>query len=156
MWNLLVKPIADLFGKGLDIVDDLVEDKDLANKIRAEVQTKIMSIAHTELVSLLESQTKIILGEIQGESWLQRNWRPLIMAEFGTIILNNYILAPYLGLFMGNEYQIMLLIPPDMWALLKIGLGGYVVGRSMEKIANGEGLRSVAGKIMNGSGGRIY
>ena len=143
MWNLLVKPIADLFGKGLDIVDDLVEDKDLANKIRAEVQTKIMSIAHTELVSLLESQTKIILGEIQGESWLQRNWRPLIMAEFGTIILNNYILAPYLGLFMGNEYQIMLLIPPDMWALLKIGLGGYVVGRSMEKIANGEGLRSV-------------
>ena len=28
---------------------------------------------------------------------------------------------------------VMLDIPPDMWDLLKIGLGGYVVGRSAEK-----------------------
>ncbi|MCS7280543.1 MAG: hypothetical protein NZ583_02795 [Desulfobacterota bacterium] len=25
-------------------------------------------------------------------------------------------------------------IPPDMWTLLEIGIGGYVVGRSAEKI----------------------
>jgi len=25
-------------------------------------------------------------------------------------------------------------IPPDMWQLLKIGVGGYVLGRSGEKI----------------------
>jgi hypothetical protein len=28
-----------------------------------------------------------------------------------------------------------LVLPPDMWALLKIGVGGYIVGRSGEKIA---------------------
>jgi hypothetical protein len=27
----------------------------------------------------------------------------------------------------------MLEIPPDMWDLLKIGLGGYVVSRGVEK-----------------------
>jgi len=27
----------------------------------------------------------------------------------------------------------MLPLPPDMWELLKIGVGGYIVGRSVEK-----------------------
>ena len=33
------------------------------------------------------------------------------------------------------DVDVVMTIPPDMWALLKIGLGGYVVGRSGEKIA---------------------
>jgi len=40
-------------------------------------------------------------------------------------------LYPYLALFWSQAP--VLEIPPDMWALLKIGLGGYVVGRSVEK-----------------------
>ena len=28
----------------------------------------------------------------------------------------------------------MLEIPPDMWGLLKLGLSGYIVGRSGEKM----------------------
>ena len=131
MWNLLVKPIADLFGKGLDIVDDLVEDKDLANKIKSEVKTKIMSIAHTELITLLESQTKIILGEIQGESWLQRNWRPILMLVIVSIVANNYLVYPYLSLFW-NQAPVLTL-PEHLYSLMKIGVGGYIVGRSVEK-----------------------
>ena len=38
----------------------------------------------------------------------------------------NYIVHPWFGLRM-------LPLPPDMWELLKIGVGGYVVGRSVEK-----------------------
>jgi hypothetical protein len=53
------------------------------------------------------------------------------MLLFGIIIANNYIIYPYLSSFMENAP--MLEIPPDMWDLLKIGLGGYVVGRSAEK-----------------------
>jgi len=131
MWNLLIKPIADLFGKGLDIVDNLVEDKDLANKIKAEVQTKFMSIAHTELITLLESQTKIILGEIQGESWLQRNWRPVLMLTIVAIVANNYLLYPYLSLFWTKAP--VLELPEHLYSLMKIGVGGYIVGRSAEK-----------------------
>jgi hypothetical protein len=29
--------------------------------------------------------------------------------------------------------QVSLPTPPDLWALIKLGLGGYVVGRSAEK-----------------------
>ena len=51
---------------------------------------------------------------------------------FVFIIANNYILYPYLSLFFTEAP--VLAIPPDMWDLLKIGLGGYVVGRSGEKM----------------------
>ena len=56
------------------------------------------------------------------------------MLLFAAIIGNNYIIYPYLSLFWMDAP--MLEIPPDMWDLLKIGLGGYVVGRSGEKMVN--------------------
>jgi hypothetical protein len=58
------------------------------------------------------------------------------MALFGAIIANNYIIHPYVSLFF-EDASVMLAIPPDMWSLLKIGIGGYVVGRSVEKISTG-------------------
>jgi len=131
MWNLLIKPIADLFGKGLDVVDKIVPDKDLAAKLKVEIQNKFAEIAHTELIALLEGQTKIILGEIQGESWLQRNWRPILMLVIVSIVANNYLIYPYMSLFWIQAP--VLELPEHLYSLMKIGVGGYIVGRSVEK-----------------------
>ncbi len=149
IWTSLIKPVAALFTKGLDIVDDMVPDKDLATKLKAALQEKILEIAHTEFTTLVQSRSQVLLAEIQGKSWLQRNWRPLLMAEFGVIILNNYILNPWLNALFG--FNIILEIPPDMWSLLKLGLTGYVVGRSAEKIADGSGIKGAINKVMNGN-----
>ena len=81
--------------------------------------------------TLISTQGAIIEAEAKGGSWLQRSWRPITMLVFVFIIANNYILFPYISLFGGKATA--LAIPPDMWSLLKIGLGGYVVGRSLEK-----------------------
>ena len=70
-------------------------------------------------------------AEAKGESWLQRNWRPLNMMVFVFIVANNYIIAPYAQAISGTS--VSLPTPPDLWVLIKIGLGGYVVGRSAEK-----------------------
>ena len=43
----------------------------------------------------------------------------------------NYIIAPYLRAMF--HVGLPLTIPPDMWDLLKLGIGGYAVGRSVEK-----------------------
>ena len=43
----------------------------------------------------------------------------------------NYIVAPYAQALLGAS--VSLPTPPDLWALIKIGLGGYVVGCSAEK-----------------------
>ena len=106
----------------LGIVDKAVEDKDQASAIKA----KLNEMAVTGGMKELEAAAKIIVAEAQGDSWLQRNWRPLLMVMFGTIIANNYLIVPIFNTPPAD-------IPPDMWDLLKLGVGGYVVGRSAEK-----------------------
>ena len=150
-WNALIGPVSNLFTKALDVVDDLVPDKDLAARLKAELQQRMIEISHTEFVSLIKSQSEIVIAEASGESWLQRNWRPGLMALFGIIIANNYIVAPYIGLLFGPQYETMLDIPPDMWSLLKLGLSGYIVGRSAEKIADGSGIKGAVKKVIGGS-----
>lgn len=149
-WSALIEPVSSIFCKGLDIVDDLVEDKDLARKVKSELQIKMLDIANNEFVTTIKSQSDIIVAEATGDSWIQRNWRPLTMLMFVAIIANNYILAPYLGLLLGPEYKLMLDLPPAIWETIKLGLSGYVVGRSMEKIANGNGLSGLVGNLKNG------
>jgi len=123
--------IASLGGKLLDgifnTVDEVVEDKDLANKLKQVLKERVLDLLKTEI----EAARDIIVAEIGSDSYLAKNWRPITMLVFVTIIANNYIIYPYLQLFF--DTGAMLDIPPDMWALLKIGLGGYVVGRSVEK-----------------------
>jgi len=100
---------------------------------------------HTEII---KQQGGIVKAEAQSESWLARNWRPLTMLTFVFIIANNYIIYPYLSMF-GVGAQ-ALEIPPDMWALLKIGLGGYVVGRSVEKAVKNYSLTKTGQQSVQG------
>lgn len=109
--------------KGLfDVIDQAVEDKDQAAQIKSVLQQKVLDGRMKEI----EAAANIIVAEAQGESWLQRNWRPLLMCLFGVIVANNYLVVPLFGTPSAG-------IPPDMWDLLKLGVGGYVVGRSVEK-----------------------
>ena len=94
--------------------------------------------------TILEQQASVVRAEANGDSWLQKSWRPITMLVFVFIIANNYILFPYLSLFTNKVVELN--IPPDMWGLLKIGLGGYVVGRSVEKAVKfyGKGKESAS------------
>ena len=108
-------------------VDKAVPDQDLGARLKASIQTAVLSAD----VSALEAQAGIIGAEAKGESWLQRNWRPVTMMVFVFIVANNYVIAPYAQAIF--DRSVSLPTPPDLWALIKIGLGGYVVGRSAEK-----------------------
>ncbi len=114
--------IGPLIGGLFGLIDKSVEDKDQAARIKANLQEMVL----TGQIKEIEAAATIIAAEAQGDSWLQRNWRPLLMCLFGVIIANNYLIVPLLGTPMAD-------IPPDMWELLKLGIGGYVVGRSVEK-----------------------
>lgn len=116
----LVSPVTDLIGKA-------VPDKDLAAQLSQQVTLAIMG-ADT---AALQAQAETIQAEAKGESWLQRNWRPITMLIFVAIVFNNYLLAPYLQAMF--SWSVKLDTPPDLWALIKLGLGGYVMGRSVEK-----------------------
>lgn len=77
-------------------------------------------------------QTQIIVAEATGQSWLQRNWRPMLMLSIVAIVVNNYILVPYMQLF-GLPVTILEL-PEKLWNLMTLGVGGYIAGRTGEKM----------------------
>ena len=76
----------------------------------------------------------VIEAEAKSEHAITSTWRPITMLVFVFIIANNYIIVPYVNSLFAAHLA-ALAIPPDMWGLLKLGLGGYVVGRSGEKMA---------------------
>jgi hypothetical protein len=82
--------------------------------------------------ALVTAQAGTIQAEARSDSWLAANWRPILMLTFTFIVAMNYAILPIAGWF--GAVVTPLALPPDMWALLKIGVGGYIVGRSGEKI----------------------
>jgi len=137
----MIPIVGDLIGKVVDAGTNLFKSyfpPDLTPEQKAKLEAGIQAYQlemNRELneysKTIIEEQSKIIQAEANGEGWLQKNWRPVTMLTFVFIIANNYILYPYISLYGGSSVQLD--IPPDMWDLLKLGLGGYVVGRSIEK-----------------------
>ena len=111
--------LKDLLG-GLDKLFTSKEEKIKAESI-------IKEIILQKKLELQQMQTDIILAEAKG-NWLQRSWRPILMLSFGFIVIYVKFIAPVFG-FTIPELEI------EFWELLKIGIGGYVVGRSAEKIS---------------------
>jgi hypothetical protein len=141
----ILKSFTDKAG---DVVDQMVEDKDLAIRIKSEIFMQVSQLDLTKFVAQLEAQKSVLVAELQGESWSQRNWRPIVMLMFATIIANNYIVFPYLSAF--GIPVVQLEPPPQMWNMIGLGLSGYVVGRSAEKIAKGTGIKGALDKVLNG------
>lgn len=101
---------------------------------QAEAKAQLMTIMAESDKAEWEAKSKVISAEASGESSAQRNWRPHLMYLFMLILLNNYIILPYMGIFGISVPHLD--IPTNMWTLLEIGVGGYIVGRSGEKIAS--------------------
>ena len=118
-----------LLSAGMKLVDHFFPSE----KDKADAKAKLIDLAQRGELAKIAAASGVVEAEAQSEHWLTANWRPIAMLTFVVIIANNYILYPYLSLFWSAAPT--LAIPPDMWALLKIGLGGYVVGRSVEKSA---------------------
>ena len=109
------------------LASKFIADKDLKTKLESAIKEKMLE----HEVQFVSYQRDIITAEAKSQSSLARNWRPITMLVFVLIILNNYLIYPYIQLFGGTAVQLP--IPPDMWDLLKLGIGGYIAGRSVEK-----------------------
>lgn len=120
----LIGSLLPVVGKVLDrVLPDTVEK----DKVRAELQASLME--HS--ASIEKAAASVVIAEAKGESWIQRSWRPITMLSFVVIIVNNYIIVPWLKTF--GLPAVHLEIPPDMWTLLSLGLSGYIVSRGAEK-----------------------
>lgn len=121
--------ISGIVTAGLGIIDKLIPDP--AEKAKAKA--KLLELEQAGQLKELEAAMSVITAEAKSEHWLTSAWRPITMLTFVAIVANNFILYPYLSLFW--EAAPVLDTPDQLWNLLQIGIGGYVVGRSGEKIA---------------------
>lgn len=60
-----------------------------------------------------------------------------VMFIFMSLIVNNYLLAPFVYIFY-SSYSVLPLLD-RLWLLLDTGIRAYIVGCSGEKIADGFG-----------------
>jgi hypothetical protein len=125
------KEVVDSIGTAIDKIDKSDEKLELQLKYK-ELLIGIEGACLDYEGKLLESKSKIIESEAKGESWLQRNWRPLLMCICMFIVFNNYVLVPYFNLPVTT-------LDEHIWTLMDLGVGGYVAGRSLEKISENLG-----------------
>lgn len=121
-----MNPLA-IFDIGSKIIDKIWPDPTK----KAEAKLLLAELEQSGELKEMAIASGVITAEAQSEHFLVAAWRPITMLCFVFIIVNNYILVPYLNLLFDTGIELD--IPPDMWDLLKLGIGGYVVGRSTEK-----------------------
>lgn len=115
----LIGPIAGALFK---TVDKVIDNKGAADKIKQDIQQRIIAGELKEL----EGAAKIIQTEAQG-GFLQRNWRPIMMLVFAGLMV-----AHWFGFTAPNIPES---VQNSLLNIIMIGIGGYTVGRSGEKIA---------------------
>ena len=124
----LLNFLGDVFKPATDLIDNIhtsdEEKMQLRNKME-KIQNEMESKVLTYEQKLMEAQASVIQSEAQGESWIQRSWRQITMLTFlGLVVLDSFGLLKFR-------------LAEQAWTLLQIGLGGYVIGRSAEKLVPG-------------------
>ena len=102
-------------------IDKTIDNKAEAEKIKQNIQQQLLSGQLKEL----EAQASIITAEAKG-GWLQRNWRPMLMLTFAGLVV-----AHWFGFTAPNIPESVQNSLPN---IVLVGMGGYIVGRSGEKI----------------------
>ena len=131
-----VAPLAKVL---FNTIEKAVPDKDLQEKLKSQLQTQLLQ-SHTQE---LTAAAKIIEAEAKA-GWFASSWRPLLMYVLIFILVWNYVIGPFIKVFTGAIISFEL--PGDVWTLLNVGLGGYVVGRSAESVARTMANRPVINK----------
>lgn len=118
----VVKPVADL-------IDDLHTSDEEKAKLRMGVmgvQVEMGSKLLEYEKARLEAQSRIVEAEAKSGNILTSSWRPATMLIFVGMTVAYWFGYTPDGL---SEERIA-----DVFGLIKIGLGGYVIGRSAEKV----------------------
>lgn len=92
----------------------------------AKAQQDMMMALLSQQSALNAAAGDIIKAEAQSEHWLAACWRPILMLTFGALIV-----ARWLGWSAPGIAEAEVL---KLWDIVQLGLGGYVIGRSAEKI----------------------
>ena len=118
--------IAGIFKPAATLVDELHTSEEERLKAKGhllDVQAAAMQRVFDYEKEMIKGQQAIVTAEAKSEHFIVAAWRPITMLTF-------------LILAVGDSLGLLATpLKDEAWMLLQLGLGGYVVGRSGEKIA---------------------
>jgi len=120
--TLLSRTGKDILSEAGSIVDNL----STSNEEKSNAKARLSEIVFNALGHLAQVRGQVIQSEMAG-NWLQKSWRPVLMLTFGGVIL-----CKWFGITDANISEALEL---ELLSIIKLGLGGYVIGRSVEKVS---------------------
>jgi hypothetical protein len=123
-----------LQGPVSQILDKHIADRQTRDKLAAELQQSLLE----QMAKEHEQQASVIIAESKSEHWLTANWRPLLMLLLMGFLLLVGLVIPFIDLLAGEPIAYRPRwadLPEGFWQFLSVGMGGYIGGRSLEKIA---------------------
>lgn len=115
-------PVTAVLNLGDSLIQRIFPDPTVASQAKLQ----LYDMAQKGELADLTARADIIKAEAESQSWVARNWRPLLMLTFGALIVARWFgwTAPNLS---QEEYL-------KLWDIVQLGIGGYVIGRSVEKV----------------------
>lgn len=119
---MVMDPVTAALDVGGKLIDRLWPDP----AQRDQAKLAMLELAQKGELAEFTGRAEIVKTEAASSHWLAANWRPILMLTFGALIVARWFgwAAPALS---EAEYL-------KLWSIVEFGLGGYVVGRSAEKI----------------------
>jgi hypothetical protein len=112
---MALDPLTAALDVGGKLLDKFFPDAD------ADMKNKM-----NQFLTVFTAQAQIVQAEAASGNWLASSWRPITMLTFVGLIV-----ARWFGWAAPNLAEAEYL---KLWDIVQLGLGGYVIGRSVEKI----------------------
>lgn len=122
----IIELIRGIFQPAVELVDELhtSEEEKLRHKAKTlDTYVKAIEQGIAYITQEFRQKAKIIEAEAKSEHWLTSTWRPITMLSLLSLVM------------MDSYGWLSNPLSDQAWLLLQIGVGGYVTGRSVEKVA---------------------
>jgi len=110
----------------VNAVERVVDGLTVSDQEKSNAKAELVQVVQQSLVGIATTQAEVLKQEMRG-NWLQKSWRPIVMLCFTALLVIRWT-----GI---SSHEISLELEMKLMELLKFGMGGYIVGRSVEKVA---------------------
>lgn len=121
-----------MFDSILSIINKFIPDPDKARSLAVDMER--------EVSKQMELQSEVIKREID-QGGITAKWRPYTMMLFVGMVVAHFIMYDVVP-FIRTTFELNFWVPEDpgftegLLPLIKLGLGGYIGGRTVEKVAH--------------------
>jgi hypothetical protein len=119
MFAALIPALLPILG---DTLKRFFPDPEQAAKVQQELTLALLA----NQGAMDQAAGDIIKAEAQSDHFLAACWRPILMLTFGALIVARWLGWSAPGI---SEAEVL-----KLWDIVQLGLGGYVIGRSFEKV----------------------